>query len=165
MFKADMSEAVVVAEHEDLESVYRREGPRLWRALMAYCGDRELADDALAEAYTQALRRGDAIRHVGRWVWRAAFRIAAGDLKKRRQTMPMSNSGVAHDPEPPWDLIAALNRIPHQQRACLVLRYYEGYSSLEIARIVGSTPPAVRMQISRGRRRLRRVLEGGEADA
>jgi DNA-directed RNA polymerase specialized sigma24 family protein len=100
---------------------------------MAYCGDRDVADDALEEAYAQALRRGDAIRDVGRWVWRAAFRIAAGDLQRRRGSQPLSSPGLVADPEPPWDLIAALARLPYQQRAYLVLRYYGGYSSLVIS--------------------------------
>lgn len=160
-----MSYVMISPTSGDLESVYRRDGPRLWRALMAYCGDREVADDALAEAFAQALRRGSAIRDVSRWVWRAAFRIAAGNLQKRRTTQPLENPGIVHDPEPPWDLIAALGELPDQQRACLVLRYYAGYSSIEIGRAVGLTPPAVRMQLSRGRRRLRSVLERGGPDA
>lgn len=150
---------------KDLESVYRRDGPRLFRALTAYCGDRDVADDAVAEAFAQALRRGDGIHHPERWVWRAAFRIAAGDLKRQRRSLPLTSPGTIHDPEPPWDLIAALGRIPQAQRACLILRYFGGYSSIDIARITGSTPPAVRMQLSRGRRRLRRILDGGNSDA
>jgi RNA polymerase sigma factor (sigma-70 family) len=156
-----MSETVTSSVTSDLESVYRRDGQRLWRALMAYCGDRDVADDALSEAYAQALRRGSAIRDVQRWVWRAAFRIAAGDLQRRGRSLPLVDPGATRDPERPWDLIAALAQLPPRQRACLVLRYYAGYSSVEIARAVGSSPPAVRMQLSRGRRSLRRLLEGG----
>ena len=145
----------------DLESVYRRESPKLWRALMAYAGDRELVDDAVAEAFSQALRRGSAIRKPDRWVWRAAFRIAAGELKERRRSAPLLTAGAVHNPEPAWDLIAALQMLPDRQRACLVLRHYSGYSAVEIARMTGSTPPAVRMQLTRGRRKLRALLDGG----
>lgn len=155
---------VTLAVRSDLEEAYRREGPRLWRALMAYCGNHDVADEAVAEAYAQALRRGEAIRHPERWVWRAAFRIAAGDLQKRRRWVPLEVEGVVHNPEPAWDLIEALAEVPTRQRACLVLHYYAGYSTVDIARIVGSTPPAVRMQLSRGRRRLNHMLGGGDAD-
>ena len=52
----------------------------LWRAILAWSGDPEIASEAVAEAFAQAARRGDAIDDVGRWVWRAAFRIAGGLL-------------------------------------------------------------------------------------
>lgn len=54
---------------------------------------------------------------------------------------------------------------PQQQRACVVLHYYGGYNTAEISRMVGSTPAAVRMHLTRGRRRLQQLLEGGEGDA
>ncbi|MGH2392532.1 MAG: RNA polymerase sigma factor, partial [Candidatus Limnocylindria bacterium] len=68
---------------QELEAVYRQEGDRLWRALVAFGRDPDLASDAVAEAFAQALRRGSGINDLPAWVWRAAFRIAAGELKRR----------------------------------------------------------------------------------
>lgn len=156
-----MSERAVLTQLSDLEAVYRREGRRLWRSLVAFCGDRDVADEAVAEAYAQALRRGGELRHPDRWVWKAAFRIAAGDLQRRRRSRPLQDRVVVHNPEPAWDLIDALGRLPERRRACLILHYYVGLSSIEIARLTDSTPPAVRMHLSRGRRQLGSILEGG----
>jgi predicted RNA polymerase sigma factor len=58
-----------------LEAVYRTDGPAIWRALLAYTGDSAVAEDALSEAFAQALGRGDALRDPARWIWRVAFRI------------------------------------------------------------------------------------------
>jgi DNA-directed RNA polymerase specialized sigma24 family protein len=146
----------------DLEQVYRDNGPRLWRSVLAYCGDRWIADDAVAEAFAQAIRRGEGLRTPERWVWTAAFKIAAGALKERRQTEALATEGGSPDPEPPWDLIDALAELPDRQRASVVLHHYAGYSAFEIARMLGSTPPAIRMHLTRGRRRLRAALEGGD---
>src|SRR5262245_53877935 len=63
-----------------VEAAYRAVHPRLWRALLAFTGDAELASDAESEAFAQVLRRGDAVDDVAAWVWRSAFRIAAGLL-------------------------------------------------------------------------------------
>jgi DNA-directed RNA polymerase specialized sigma24 family protein len=38
---------------------------------------------ALAEAFAQALRRGDRLTDPLAWIWRIAFRVAAGELKRR----------------------------------------------------------------------------------
>jgi DNA-directed RNA polymerase specialized sigma24 family protein len=67
---------------QTVESVYREQGTRLWRAVFASTGNREVADDAVAEAFTQLLHRGDEIREADKWVWKVAFRIAAGQLKE-----------------------------------------------------------------------------------
>ena len=45
-----------------LKRVYEEEGARLWRAVYLYAADREVASDAVAEAFAQALRRGDDLR-------------------------------------------------------------------------------------------------------
>ncbi len=154
--------SAVVSPQSEIERVYREHGLRLWRSILAYCGDRAVADDAVAEAFAQAIRRAENLRSPERWVWRAAFRIAAGNLKDRRRTEPMFAEPSRHDPEPPLDLLAALSKLSTRQRACVILHHYAGYTTPEIARVLGSTPPAVRMQLTRGRRRLRAALEGDD---
>src|SRR5919106_1682169 len=84
-----------------LERVYREHGARLWRAVLMYSGDREVASDAVAEAFAQALHRGSEIRAGERWVWRAAFRIAAGQLKLRRETWAVETDASYQIPELP----------------------------------------------------------------
>jgi RNA polymerase sigma-70 factor (ECF subfamily) len=153
-----VQDALVTAEHW-LERLYREDGTRLWRALVAFSGDREVASDAVAEAFAQALGRGDELRDPQRWVWRAAFRIAAGELKDReRFQAPAFDPGYEME-EPPARLVAALARLSPNQRAALVLHYYAGYPTKEIARILGSSAATVRVHLSRGRKRLRLILE------
>ena len=41
----------------------------------------------------------------------------------------------------------------------MVLRFYAGYETDEIARLLGSSRATVRVHLSRGRRRLRELLE------
>jgi RNA polymerase sigma-70 factor, ECF subfamily len=143
----------------DLERLFQKDGVRIWRALVAYSGDREVASDALAEAFAQALARADEIHSPERWVWRTAFRIASGELKERRRTQPAS-VGKAYDmPEPSHDLIAALAKLSPKQRKALILRYYAGYPTHDVARILGSSTATVRVHLSQGRRRLSRLLE------
>jgi RNA polymerase sigma-70 factor (ECF subfamily) len=141
-----------------LEAVYRRDGDRLWRAVLMYSGDREVASDAVAEAFAQALSRGDAIRDPSRWVWRAAFRIAAGDLKDRRRRIEVAEERF-EPTEVPLLLREALARLSPKQRAAVVLHHYAGYPLRDVARIIGSTRSAVGVHLHRARERLRRLLE------
>jgi RNA polymerase sigma-70 factor, ECF subfamily len=143
----------------ELERFYRKDGARLWRSLLGYTGDPDLARDAMAEAFAQALGRGEAVKDQDRWVWRAAFRIAAGELKRRSLQRSLADVRSYELAEPPTDLLRLLGRLPPKQRAAIILHFYVGYSTREVATILGVTSGTVRMHISQGRRRLRRLLE------
>jgi RNA polymerase sigma-70 factor (ECF subfamily) len=143
--------------------LYREQAHRLWRAIFAYAGDREVASDAVAEAFAQCLRRGDAIRSPKAWLWRVAFRIAAGEMKRRRDQSLLSDDRSYELPESAWELVSALRSLPERQRAVLVLRYYAGYPAREIAGILGTSTATVRVHLSRGRTRLRKLLEVDDA--
>jgi RNA polymerase sigma-70 factor (ECF subfamily) len=151
-----------IGARSEVESVYRQDGDRLWRSLYAYAGNADVASDAVAEAFAQALRRGTAIRDVRGWVWRSAFRLAAGDLKRQsslsRGPVP---EGALHDAHPDEELLQALQGLTPQQRAVIVLHYYADCPVREIARRTGINPLAVRAHLSRGRKHLR-VLLGDE---
>jgi RNA polymerase sigma-70 factor, ECF subfamily len=151
--------SVTSADLKGLEQVYREQSAKLWRALVAYTGDREIADDALAEAFAQAIGRGGALRSPEQWVWIAAFRIAAGELKTRAQRAGGLEPPASAEAGEAVELVEALKRLPPKQRAVLVLHYYGDYKSREIALIVGSTAATVRVHLSAGRKRLRALLE------
>ena len=147
---------------ERLRVAWETHKDRLWRAVLAWSGNPEVASDAVAEAFAQAARRGDAIDDVGRWVWRAAFRIAGGLLAERRDfsssTAPESRDADTV-PDDVAALLDALDRIQPDDRRVVVLAHVGGWAAAEIAALTGSTPGAVRVRLHRARRRLRRELE------
>ena len=53
----------------------------------------------------------------------------------------------------------AVIALPPPQRVAIVLRHFEGLPVAEIAQITGSSIPAVRSHLFRGRRTLSRTLE------
>jgi RNA polymerase sigma factor (sigma-70 family) len=150
----------VRADAVRLERVYEEEGARLWRAVYLYAADREVASDAVAEAFAQALRRGNELRSPERWVWRRAFRIAAGELKRRRNEHGLWTDASYEIPDATAELLAALPRISPKQRAAIVLHYHAGYSLNEVADIIGSTPAAVGVHLHRGGS-ARAMIDGG----
>ena len=128
-------EPVLVSDaNEPIEQAYRRQAAKLWRALVAFSGDQEVASDAVAEAFAQALGRGDAVRDAGRWVWKVAFRIAAGELKDRSRHRGQPPEAAYDLPEPVWDLAKALSLLSDRQRAALILHHYVGYSTARLLR-------------------------------
>jgi RNA polymerase sigma-70 factor, ECF subfamily len=148
----------------ELERLYREQGDRMWRALLAFSGDPEVASDAVAEAFAQALRRGSSIRSPERWVWRSAYAIARGELRERAR-LGVTWADVGYELEEPGvELIRALARLSVRQRAAVVLHHAADYPVKEVARLLGTSATAVRVHLTRGRRRLRELLEDRDAD-
>lgn len=161
-----------------LREAYDRTHPRLWRALRAWSGSQDVADEAAAEAFAQAARRIDALRDVDAWVWRAGFRIAAGELHRQgRRPVPSGDtiellreraelrSVDASDSDLPAiaiDLLRSLRQLTEQQRACVVLRDVAGLSAAEIATVLQTSAGTVRVQLFRSRRALRHLLEADD---
>jgi RNA polymerase sigma-70 factor (ECF subfamily) len=155
----------VEARVERVRAAYEAVHAPLWRAVLAYSGSPDVADDAVAEAFAQLLRRGDGVEDPAAWAWRSAFRIAAGELGRRAAA---ATPGAVPDvgvtlPEPAVDLIAALHHLTEQQRACVVLCDLAGHRAPDAARLLGTTAATVRVQRMRARRRLRDLLEEHDA--
>jgi RNA polymerase sigma-70 factor (ECF subfamily) len=149
----------MTTERERLEVAYRHLGGRLWRALLGYTGDPEIASDALAEAFAQALAREGDLRSPEDWIWTAAFRIAAGMLKTHRRGGNALPEARYELPEPVADLVQALSRIPKQQRLAVVMHDYGDRPTKEVAAVMGVSQATVYVHLSQGRKRLRNLLE------
>jgi RNA polymerase sigma-70 factor (ECF subfamily) len=147
------------------EEAYRAEAPRLWRSLLLFTGDPELASDALAEAFAQGIARGEAVRSPGAWVWKTAFVLARAELGRSRSPAPESPSyDVGVQPEEVLDVMIALRTVSPMQRASLVLHHYAGYPVREVADILGTSRSAVGVHLFRARARVRRELGSDDDD-
>jgi len=150
---------IAVAQEDRFERAYRDHGTRLWRSILLFTGDPEITSDAVAEAFAQAIRRGDGVQDPVAWVTRAAYRIAAGELKRRgRASYPIVEQGY-EAPQPALELAAALAQLSPMQRAAVVLHLRDGYTLAETADIIGSTAAAVGVHVHRAKSRLKRTLE------
>lgn len=147
---------------ERARTAYEATHARLWRALLAWSHCADVADEAVAEAFAQLLRRGDGVVDPEAWVWRTAFRLAGGELQARRRR-GLTVDGEVPDlgtslREPAVHLVGALQRLSDQQRAVVVLCELVGHPAPEAARILGTSAATVRVQRMRARRRLRDLL-------
>jgi RNA polymerase sigma-70 factor (ECF subfamily) len=143
-----------------VEGLYREEGRRLWWAVVAYSGDEDVASDAVAEAFAQALGRGDSLGDPLAWIWRVAFRVAAGELKQRRMVDHRLPDVIDPSQQRANELVALLRQLPEKQRAAIVLHYYADRPVKDVAAALRVTPATARVHLHRARCRLLRLLEG-----
>jgi DNA-directed RNA polymerase specialized sigma24 family protein len=150
-----------VGERDRVEAAYRAIHARLWKALLAFTGDAELASDAEAEAFAQVLRRGDAVDDVEAWVWRSAFRIASGLLASRPTGLAPADGSMSPT-QSTAEFLGLLDGLSQQQRACVSLRYVGGYKPVEIGELLGTSAGTIRVQLSRAHAVLRDMLREAE---
>lgn len=134
----------------------------MWWALLAYTGDREIASDAVSEAFARALATRESIREPSPWVWKVAFRVATTEMRSRpRHEIPEESrdeiDGTA------IGVMVALRQLPERQRAVACLFYLEDRSTREIASLLGMAVPTVSVHLHRARNRLRSILEEDDA--
>jgi RNA polymerase sigma-70 factor, ECF subfamily len=157
-----VQDAAVMEQRGEIERLYREEAGRLWRAVLAYSGRPEVAADAVAEAFAQALAHEGPLRSPARWIWTAAFRIAAGFLKEKAASTPGPHP-TEEMPEPVVDLVRCLAALPERQRLAVVMHDYGDRPVREVASVLGIAPATVYVHLSQGRKRLRTLLEEDDA--
>jgi RNA polymerase sigma-70 factor (ECF subfamily) len=153
-----------VSEGRDYERLFQESAPALWRALYGFTGGRrQVAEDALAEAFARAIERDDSVRDPLAYIYRTAFRLASAELQLDKRQGVLGTDRVAIEAPDLVDLIRALETLPSKQRAVVILHDEEGYSAAEVAHMIGIAPATVRVHLHRGRKRLRALL-GTEED-
>lgn len=156
------------------DGLIAQEIPRLRRYARALTGDRSAADDLVQDTLERALSRFHLWRHgsdLRAWLFTIMHNIFVNQARSRARHQhealeadPNAEGLRGRDPE--WlelrDLASALARVPHEQRAVLLLVGLEQFTYDEAARILDIPIGTVMSRLSRGRERLR-VLLGGEA--
>lgn len=150
--------------------------PSLRRYARALTGDGQRADDLVQDTLERALRKGALWRpgsDLRAWLFAIMHNLRINDL---RADKGLSFPGEEELPElaaPPTqqdrlalrDLDRALARLPIEQREVLLLVGLEDLSYAEVAKVLDVPIGTVMSRLSRGRERLRGLLDGSAAGA
>ncbi len=175
--EGDLVAAARAGDRDAFDSLARRHAARIVatarRILRSAADAEEAAADALLKAYRAlgTLRPGTAF---GAWLHRIACR-AALDRLRARNAKARRHAPLAHDPDDarplartPVDRLAeaeriaavrrAVNRLPPAQRNVVVLHAWEGLRYDAVAKILGCSYDAVRVNMAHARAALRGLL-------
>lgn len=121
------------------------------------------AQDAVQEVFLYLLEHEVTFKseaHEKAWLIRATLHRAS-DLQKRaaRGDLPLEEVPEPAAPEAENVLLEAVRALPEQYAAPLYLHYYAGYSLKEIGRLLGLPAATVGTRLSRGRAKLKTILQ------
>jgi len=152
-----------MGRHERWEDLYRREFPRVYRAVAAVLRDDNSALDAVHEAFAEGLRRppADDVNLIG-WLFRVAVRYARrADRQYRRVLAAQMRFTVSHTPD---DFHTVLDRIEvdqllrtltERQRGIVVAQFYLGLDRDAIAQLFAIRPGTVAATLAQAKARMR----------
>jgi RNA polymerase sigma-70 factor, ECF subfamily len=143
-----------------------------YRVALRLLGNHHDAEDVAQEALVtawQQLPRFKGTSSFTTWLYQIVTRKALNRITRTRASQSLDLLGDVGDAadEPAQRLerdltvdavTDAVTALPPPQRIAIVLRHFEGLSNAEIARITGSSVPAVRSHLFRGRRTLSQTL-------
>ena len=135
--------------------------------MYAYAGGRrDVADDAVAEAFARVMARGAEVREPLPYLYRVAFRVASAELARSGKEVAGMPEIATADPTQNGlpTCMRALKELTPAQRAAVYLHYRADMPVREIAHLTGMSTASVKVHLMRGRRRLAQLL-GEEDDA
>jgi RNA polymerase sigma-70 factor (ECF subfamily) len=152
---------------------------KLVRVLTRLVRDEELARDLAQETFWKVytrLDRFDTSRRFGPWLFRVGVNLGLDQLRRHdvpaapalsidRPTADGRGGFDLPDPDPrlraelAQEVQFVLERIPALYRAILVLKDLEGFSSAEVAAIVGRREATVRWRLAKAREQFRELWE------
>ena len=143
---------------ETFTELYAREFQPLVRLATLMTGRVEIARDVVQEAFVRLHVKWPDVRDPAAYVRRSVVNGCRSHHRWERRRRGRPTAG-----EPSVDLavdhtLAALERLPHRQRAALVMKFYEGRTEHEIADALGCRPGSVGPMVQRALERMRVAL-------
>ena len=139
-------------------------GNSVLRLAYSYLHNKEDSEEVLQETLIKYISSAPAFEndaHAKAWLLRVAANISKNriDYNRRRQTDELNEELVAEERGDLSFVWEAVKSLKPAQREAIHLFYEEGYSTKEIADILGRNESSVRSDLKRGREALKTILK------
>ena len=147
------------------EDIYKRQSAMVYRVCFSYMRNRADTEDVVTDVFSKLLKTGIVFKdfeHEKAWLLRTAINKCKDYLKHwwRRcadiddyETLEIASSFQESE------LMETILALPERYKDVIYLYYYEGYSTSEVAQILGKPPSTIRSHMQEAREILREVLE------
>ena len=124
------------------------------------------AEDIVQTVFERLMRRRpifESREHEKAWLIRTAVNLCLSDLRaeSRHGELPLDENIAAAYGEDSFEVVDAVQTLPVQDRYAVYLYYYEGYGVKEIGHLLKEPEGTVSSRLSRARKKLKTILEGG----
>jgi RNA polymerase sigma-70 factor (ECF subfamily) len=150
-----------------LAALVERHGARLQAIARRILGSRADGEDAVQQAFMRCWLHAADYRPdwaPSTWLSRILMNACVDEMRRREASTAREQRATTRptraSQDDDIDLRRALDRVPREARILLALRYGEGLSHAELARVRGISINTVKSQLARGKSILRAALDG-----
>lgn len=167
----ELAARAALGDRAAFERIYNLLVDDLYSYIRGQTRNETVAEDLVANVFLKAWRSAKGYRPSSHTFRRWIFTIARNEVRDywraSQRTLPMVEFDISDErqPEPESDpaevrrlVQQALATLTEEQRQVVVLRYFSNKSHEEIATILGKREGAVRAQLMRALRQMRKVM-------
>ena len=178
MEESRLLDKAMAGDQAALEALLAIHEKKMYAICLRMFKHREDAQDCLQEAMLRVFRSLKSFKResaLSTWIYRLTTNTCLDELRRRKSRPSVSMDGLMETGWMPADegdgpdeayikrerrsaVHAAIEELPDDMRAVIVLRDIEGFSYDEVSQITGVNVGTVKSRISRGRARLREVM-------
>ncbi len=162
---------VAAGSSDALAAFYRLHAASLFRLARRMTSSVEDAEDVVHDLFVglpESIQKYDGRGSFQGWLKRVLVRLVLMHHRAARRRREVGLEEEVSTPSPAqtvddgvrWDMQRAMETLPDDLRAVLVLRQAEQYTHREIAGLLGITPGASRVRLSRAVKLLKTALRG-----
>lgn len=168
-----------VMDARRLNELIERYGHQILRTAYMYLKDRQKAEDVSQEVFIKLYRNNPIFTspdHEKAWLLRVTINLCKDQLKSfwskrivlddtKEGASMRDTSDIALDNEQARQLFHAVLSLPENFKTPIILYYYHGMTSAQIAKIISTPEATVRSRLKRGREKLKTKLSNLWKDA
>ena len=152
-----------------IQDIYAAQADRVYRVAYLYMKNRYDSEDVVQDVFVKLigeLRKGKVFKsgdHEKAWLIRVAVNLCLTDLRaeSKHGELPLDENVAAAYGEEAYEVLDAVQTLPTPDRYAVYLYYYEGYGVREIGKLLKEPEGTISSRLSRARKKLRAILEGG----
>lgn len=139
------------------------------RIAVTYLRNRADAQDVCQDVFLKICRQQKSFTsadHEKAWIIRVTVNACKDVLRSpwRRWFTSAADAVLSIEDEANREVVSIVQELPAKYRIVIYLYYFEGYSTSEVAKLLGRKDNTVRTQLKRARELLRTKLAGGMED-
>ena len=149
---------------KEIAEIYERHSKIVYRVCFAYMKNPMNTEDAVQETIirqTTKKPRLESEEHEKAWLIRTAANICKDELKhwwRKHENIDDHHDLQAEDIPKTDDVFQAVMQLPDKYKTVIYLYYYEGYDSVEIAKILKKPKSTIRNHLHEARNLLKERL-------
>jgi RNA polymerase sigma-70 factor (ECF subfamily) len=156
--------------NREMRAALEQSRTRLYRMAYAWCHSAALADDLVQETLTKAFQKSSQLRDVqarDAWLFSILTNCYRDHFRRQRDTDDIDDMEIAHDITPEHEnseqqivskVRTTIGKLPEGQRQVITLVDLEGFSYVEVAKILDIPIGTVMSRLCRARAAMKTLL-------